>query len=275
MTDITNRSVSLPELEAYCDGALSDEDASEVTAALERDPELRRQFRDICNAGARLEKASSVGDDDPALNVLVGKLERQLQAKRRVDYAKYTSATAAILAAVGVGGWYTAQPNETPSFELATAVAPIPVPGAATPVFVEDAAGAHSIFAFDEVHPVEFTSTSKETMSAWFISHIGRGASVPDLGHLGFNLVGGRLLGDADGAMAQVLYENEAGDRVSLVYGKRAVPGGSEVRLVKIGKNLASYWQSDDLAWAVVEDAPGADVSAIATYVADIVGESQ
>jgi anti-sigma factor RsiW len=71
--------------------------------------------------------------------------------------------------------------------------------------------------------------------------------------------------------MAQLLYENEKGDRVSLVFGRRQVPGGTELKLVHVGKSYASYWREGEFAWAVVEDSPGADVSAVATHVAQVI----
>ena len=268
--------VSLPELEAFADGELPAEDARRVAAALETDADLRAQFAEICRLGAALEQvADDPEDDDPAIGVLANRLERQLVLRRRAQLSRYGAAAAAVVAAVGTAGWYShaalspAVPGAAPAVMAANTVDP-----GALPSFVADAAGAHSIFAFDSVHPVEFTSSDQPVMHDWFVSHLGGNASVPQLDSLGFTLVGGRLLGGAEGAMAQILYENAKGDRVSLIYGKRQLPGGPEVKLVKVGKSFASYWQHNDFSWAVVEDAPGADVTAVSAHVAELIKAS-
>ncbi|MEO0762532.1 MAG: anti-sigma factor, partial [Pseudomonadota bacterium] len=147
-------------------------------------------------------------------------------------------------------------------------------PVASVPSFVADAAGAHQVFAPDNFHPVEFTAKDEAAMARWFSARLGQTATIPHLEELGFSLVGGRLLAGANGPAAQVMYENAKGDRVSLVFGKQQVPGGSpELKLVHVGKSYASYWQDKGFAWAVVEDTPGADVSMVATHVARITRE--
>lgn len=256
------------ELEAYADGELPQADAERVERALEKDTTLRAQFNAISRERVRIEGAVKPNNDDrsdPMAELLARKLQAKLDAHAQTKRVRRTAAIAVAGLAVAAVGWV--------GHDYATA----PAPGAdgsaagAPPRFVADAAGAHSVFAFDEVHPVEFASSDQAIMQDWFASHLGQSALVPDLGELGFALLGGRLLGDADGAMAQILYENAAGDRVSLVFGKRMVAGGSELKLVKIGKHYASYWRNGDMAWAVVEDTPGADVSAVATHVARLV----
>ncbi|MEO1492036.1 MAG: hypothetical protein AAFV19_07780 [Pseudomonadota bacterium] len=264
MTRQTN--ITPLELEAYLDGELPDADQKRISAALDQDEALRAQFADMSDAKRRLSSAS-LGDeiDDPALSVIAGKLEHQLRVRRRWWLLR-TGALASIVA-VGlvVAGWTSharfapAGPTQIGDFEL--------------PGFVADAAGAHSVFAFDTVHPVEFTSSDEVVMQNWFKHHLGKTAYVPDLEHLGFDLIGGRLLGDAQGAMAQILYENDKGDRVSLVLAKRPTGTGKELRLAKVGKSFASYWRDNELSWAVVENAPGADISSIAAHVASLVNE--
>ncbi|MEM9735060.1 MAG: anti-sigma factor [Pseudomonadota bacterium] len=262
----TSRTITPLELEAYCDGELPEADHRRISAAIDKDEALRAQFQAISDTRRRLAVASTEGDaDDPALSVLVGKLERELQVRRRWWFLRTGAALGVMVTLVGAAGWY-GHARYAPAGP--TQVGDVVLPG-----FVADAAGAHSIFAFDSVHPVEFTSSDENTMRDWFKFHLGKTADVPNLREFGFTLVGGRLLGDADGAMAQILYENEQGDRVSLVLGKRPTGAGKELRLVKVGKSFASYWSDDELSWAVVENAPGADINSIATHVAGIVRE--
>ncbi|MEO0620687.1 MAG: hypothetical protein AAFU49_18705 [Pseudomonadota bacterium] len=268
--DGTSR-VSLAELGAYCDGELEGPDASRIEQALAEDPDLRAEMRAMMEDRAALAEAASLpegGSADPMLEALAGRLEARLnETKRRAQFRRWAVGGVGALA-VALAGWAGhAWLTGTALFEPG----PAERAAAAVPGFVADAAGAHAIFADDTVHPVEFTSADEPVMQRWFRSHLGPTALIPHLEELGFDLVGGRLLGDAEGAMAQVLYENAKGDRVSLVFGKREVPGGQELKLVHVGKSYASYWREGEFSWAVVEDSPGADVSAVATHIAALI----
>lgn len=263
--------VSLAELGAYCDGELDGEDASRVEAALAEDADLRAEMSAMMEDRAALAAAVSLPEQgaaaDEALRTLAGRLEARLAADRRRRRMRRSAIAGAAALAVLIVGWVghawltgTALFSPGPAERAAAAV----------PGFVADAAGAHAVFAEDTIHPVEFTSADEPVMQAWFQSHLGPGAVIPHLEQIGFDLIGGRLLGDAEGAMAQILYKNAKGDKITLVFGKRAVPGGDELKLVHVGKRYASYWRQGEYSWAVVEDSPGADVSAVATHLADL-----
>lgn len=282
MTDLkggSSRIVTDAELHAFCDGELDEAESARVAAALEADGVLRARMSNILSDAARLAEASEPERDDPATEALAAKLGAALDRKQRRQSALRFAGGGVTLAAVAAAGWFghallakplagKLRPGD-PGVVLATAQ-PQPIPRGQVPGFVADAAGAHAVFAPDTFHPVEFTASDEATMASWFSSHLGDSAIIPHLEELGFDLVGGRLLGGAEGPMAQVLYENDRGDRVSLVYGKQIVPGGADLRLVHVGKSYASYWQDGGFSWAVVEDSPGADVSSVATHIARI-----
>lgn len=143
--------------------------------------------------------------------------------------------------------------------------------GVAVPRFLADAAGAHSLFAEDRVHPVEFTAAAEGVMQAWFSSHLEAPVEVPHLENVGFDLVGGRLLGTAEGPIAQLIYTNPNNDKVSVFFARRPDPAaaGPELKLVRIGQAYASWWHDGGLGYAVVEASPGADVGVVATRVSE------
>lgn len=267
--------ISEAELNAFCDGELEETESARIAAAIEADPALRARMSRIMGDIASLRAAGEPVEDDPATRVLAERLETAVV--RREHQRTLTQAAMGIAASVAIaaGGWFghAAYVKATPGksrqdglFLAATQVESVPA-------FVADAAGAHQVFAPDNFHPVEFTAKDEAAMARWFSERLGETAAIPHLEELGFNLVGGRLLAGAEGPMAQVLYENGAGDRVSLVFGKQVVPGSAELKLVHVGKTYASYWQENGFSWAVVEDTPGADVSMVATHVARITRE--
>lgn len=270
----SGRAVAVTEVElaAYCDGQLDEAEAARVETAMLGDPALRAEMGRLLAERRALAEAVGAGrateTEDPAITALAGRLAGRLERRRRRALATRGGAAAAALVLIAAAGWVGhALVTGTPMFDR---------PGAedaagGIPGFVANAAGAHAVFADDLVHPVEFRAADEAVMRRWFAAHVGDGAMIPDLGSVGFDLVGGRLLGDAHGAMAQLLYENARGDRVSLIFGRRPVPGGKEIKLVHVGKRFASYWRDGDLSWAVVENSPGADVSAVSSQVAELI----
>ena len=103
---------------------------------------------------------------------------------------------------------------------------------------VVEAARAHALFSGDAERPVELTAAAGADMAAWFSSRLGKPVAIPYLGASGLRLVGGRLLAGADGPVAQLIYEDEDGYRLTL--GVSAVPaaGGPERAASVSGRRL-------------------------------------
>ncbi|MEO1688593.1 MAG: hypothetical protein AAFU61_11870, partial [Pseudomonadota bacterium] len=241
--------------------------------ALEADPDLRGELADMLHERDALLAAARVEEIDPAAKELAARLGDRLDKQRRRRGVLRLAASAAGLGAMAGAGWFGHVAATAPR-DAAVRVASAPGIGGAgaVPRFVADAAGAHEVFAFDTVHPVEFFSQDEALMRDWFAGHLGADVKIPHLEQVGFDLIGGRLLGSAEGPTAQLIYANAKGDRVSLVFGRQALPGGGDsVQLVRVGKTYAGWWRQDDLSWAVVEDQPGSDVGAVARQVSDLI----
>ncbi|MEM7496463.1 MAG: anti-sigma factor [Pseudomonadota bacterium] len=266
--------ISDAELNAFCDGELDDKECARVAAAIEADPALRARMAEMMSDIAALRSAGDAEDVDPATEVLAARLGSAVERRERQQGLTRLGAGLAATIAIAAGGWfghasYVKQgvgKSRQDSMVVAT------LENHAVPSFVADAAGAHEVFAPDTFHPVEFTAKDEAAMAQWFTDRLGDAAMIPHLEELNFELVGGRLLAGAEGPMAQVMYENDKGDRVSLVFGKQHTPGSSDLKLVHVGKTYASYWQDKGFSWAVVEETPGADVSVVATHIARITG---
>lgn len=252
--------VSEAELGAFCDGELDDASAARVEAALQRDPALRAEMARMMRERAALSGGSEREPPDPAVAALATRLAGRLRGRRRRRVAAFAAAAVVAAAAVAAGGWFAHDAAMTRQV----------LPASEAPRFVEEAAGAHAIFAPDEVHPVEFFSSDEELMRNWFAGHLDHAVRIPHIEDLGFELIGGRLLGGAQGATAQLMYENAEGDRVSVVFGRHPAPQDGTLHLVRLGDVYASWWKAGELAWAVLESGAGADVSAVATRVAAV-----
>ncbi|MEM8761488.1 MAG: anti-sigma factor [Pseudomonadota bacterium] len=272
---MTETKISDAELNAFCDGELDEKDSAKVAAAIEADPALRRRMAEMMSDIAALRTASEAEKVDPATEALAARLSSAVDRRERQQGLSRLGAGLAATVAIAAGGWFghANYVKNSVGKSRQDSVIVASVENHAVPSFVADAAGAHEVFAPDTFHPVEFTAKDEAAMAQWFTDRLGDAAVIPHLEELSFELVGGRLLAGAEGPMAQVMYENDKGDRVSLVFGKQQVPGSSELKLVHVGKTYASYWQDKGFSWAVLEETPGADVSVVATHIARITGQ--
>lgn len=81
---------------------------------------------------------------------------------------------------------------------------------------VRNAAIAHAVFSPEQRHAVEVGADQEQHLVAWLSKRLGRPLHVPTLGHHGYQLMGGRLLSADAGPSAQFMYENDAGERLTL-----------------------------------------------------------
>jgi anti-sigma factor RsiW len=85
--------------------------------------------------------------------------------------------------------------------EIARLAAVAPAQG-----WVQRAAVAHSVYVPEVRHPVE-VKAQEEHLSRWLTRRLDRPVKLFDLRAQGFELVGGRLLPDASGPSAQLMYQ--------------------------------------------------------------------
>ena len=85
--------------------------------------------------------------------------------------------------------------------------------------FIHQAVLAHAVYVPEVRHPVEVTAAQQEHLVQWLSKRLGKALTVPNLSVQGYELVGGRLLPGEDGARAQFMFQNTAGERVTLYLG--------------------------------------------------------
>lgn len=88
--------------------------------------------------------------------------------------------------------------------------------------FAQQAAVAHAVYQPEVRHPVEVTASQQEHLVQWLSKRLGKPLKVPVLAPQGYELVGGRLLPGDTGARAQFMYQNAAGQRITLYLGALA-----------------------------------------------------
>ena len=189
-------------LSAWIDGELPAEQRAEVEAWLREHPDDAARVR-AWAADARSLRAAL----DPVLDEAVPAALTQTiwrkgpAAQPHVAWGRWAAALALFVlgGAVGAGLMWRAQ---APS---ATSVAV--VPGAiASSGWVRRAAVAHSVYVPEVRHPVEVRA-QEEHLSRWLTRRLDVPVKLFDLREQGFELVGGRLLPDASGPSAQLMYQ--------------------------------------------------------------------
>ena len=147
----------------------------------------------------------------------------------------------------------------------------------ATPnTWTHRAAVAHVVYAPEVRHPVEVNvveGTPAEQraqelhLARWLTKRINMPVRLYDLRPHGFELVGGRLLPDATGPSAQLMYQNSAGQRVTLYLRRPEAGAATSFRYQREGEVGMFYWIEDGYGCAMVGTLPRERLLALAESV--------
>ena len=118
---------------------------------------------------------------------------------------------------------------------------------------------AHAVDSPEVRHPVEVVAAEQQHLVAWLSKRVGTQLKAPVLAAQGYDLVGGRLLPGDSGARAQFMYQNAAGERVTLYLS--AIPKNTQAvptafRFEQNGPVSAFYWIDRDLSYALSGNMP-------------------
>ena len=114
------------------------------------------------------------------------------------------------------------------------------------------AARAHLVYTPEVRHPVEVDAKEKDHLVKWLSKRLDRPLKVPALGNDGFELLGGRLLPGNDGPVAQFMYQDASGKRLTLYVTR---PNKAErvtaFRFAQEGPVSVFYWIDRDWGYAL------------------------
>jgi len=186
-------------LHAWLDGELTPERRAEVEAWLQANPEAAARVR-LWAADRELLRTQLAGVlDEPVPAALEQVLWRKGPARGAgfgAGWQRWAGALAlfALGGLLGAGLMWRAQPR-----------APV-IAEATEPAWVTRAAVAHAVYVPEVRHPVE-VKAQEEHLSRWLTKRLDVPVKLFDLRAQGFELVGGRLLPDAAGPSAQLMYQ--------------------------------------------------------------------
>jgi len=252
-TDVTD-----DELHALVDGQLAPDRRLAVEEALVRDPAMAAKVAAWHTQRDALRRLHGELLDDPIPAPLMSALDRNLPRQaRRSSWMRWGGMAAGVLVAFAAGWLGNAQwsASRNPSAVLAKAPA--------MREFVHDASIAHVVYAPEKRHPVEVAASEQQHLVQWLSKRLDRPLKVPDLSTLGYTLVGGRLLPGETGARAQFMFEDAAGERVTLYIGTldtrapdSAAARETAFRFTSEGAVPSFYWVDQGFGYAVAGKLP-------------------
>ncbi len=194
------------ELHAFADHQLTAERTAEVAAWLARRPDEAARVRAWQDQKRDLRVLF-----DPVLAEAVPPSLQRRAARRAPWFGRPAVAAAAavmLMLAAGGAGWGLRGARD------ATAVAALAPAGA--DAFAARAAIAHVVYAPEVRRPVEVDGAHEDQLVTWLSKRMGATMRAPHLQALGYALEGGRLLPGERGPVAQFMYRDGAGHRLTL-----------------------------------------------------------
>ena len=145
---------------------------------------------------------------------------------------------------------------------------PAPAPSAAMVQLPIRAARAHLVYSPEVRHPVEVEAKDEDHLVKWLSKRLDKPLKVPQLTAEGFELLGGRLLPGNEGPVAQFMYQDSSGRRLTLyVTRSRKGEGLTSFRFAKEGKVSVFYWIDDDCGYALSGEVDKPTLAKVASLV--------
>lgn len=237
------------DLHAYVDAALPESRRAEVETYLAARPEEAARIQTYRQQNEELRRLFDPVLDEPAPERL-----QAPPAMRRGWFPLRYAAVAGWIALGGVIGW-----------QLGSMQHGGPANNAA---FARRAAVAHIVYSPEVRHPVEVGADQEAHLVNWLSKRLGAQLKVPHLGSLGYTLVGGRLLPGDNGPVAQFMYQDGRGQRLTL-YVRTNAEDTRETAFRFAQENNVSvfYWLDGRLGYALSAEFDKAELLRVATAV--------
>lgn len=259
------------DLHAYVDGRLPAEERQQVEAWLLATPTDAEQVRIYREQNAGLRELYSSVLDEPVPAAL-------LQDRRKIPRPPIASrwslrriaASAVLTLAGGILGWSLHGWQAAPSTASPHARGDGPAQSQQLAALAQQAAIAHVVFSPEVRHPVEVGVDQEAHLVAWLSKRLGTSLHPPKLGALGYDLIGGRLLPGNSGPVAQFMYSDASGQRLTLyVATENGENRDTGFRFAQEGKVNVFYWIDGKFGYAMSGGIPKSELSRIAGSVYD------
>lgn len=234
------------EIQGYADDLIGPERRAEVEAYLTRDSEAAERV-----AAYREQNAELRALFNPVLDEAIPQRLTTVAPRRRL--VNFAIAASWLVLGTAIG-WSA---NVVIGADAGRAV-----------TLAHRAAIAHAVYAPEVRHPVEVGADQQEHLVRWLSKRLGADLRPPVLVESGYELVGGRLLPGDRGAVAQFMYQDAKGRRLTLYVSKMTVSqGDTAFRFSRENGVSVFYWVDGALGYALSADLPKHDLLGVATAV--------
>ncbi|MDL2409241.1 anti-sigma factor [Rhizobium calliandrae] len=240
----TNPTVTEADLNAFADGLLPPDERARVEAWLAENPEQANMVAawQAQNASIREMFApyetSREGDRDLVMPIAA---PVPAATSRRLLWLSTAAASLAIFLVGAAVGHFGPPLLMQPELRL-TGIEALP----------RQAQSAFTVYASDVRHPVEVGADQEAHLATWLGKRMNVAElKVPSLQRLGFQLVGGRLLPINGTPGALFMYENAAGQRLTVLVGTNKENTTTSFRFASAGSVETFYWIDGRLGYAV------------------------
>lgn len=262
---MNTHSVTEADLHAYIDGRLPESRLAEIEAYLAAHPDEAGRLQAYREQKVALRALFDPLLDEPlpaALRDLAEPPPAIAGAPRRPFIGRWSlqriAASFAIAMLGGAAGWL-GHGHYQASEPLAQAVP-----------LSRQAAVAHVVYSPDLRRPVEVTAEQEDQLVKWLSKRLGTPVSPPKLGTIGYELVGGRLLPGNSGPVAQFMYQEGSGQRLTLyVSTENMVSRDTGFRFAREGEINVFYWVDGKFGYALSGSIAKGELAKVATAVYD------
>ena len=234
------REVTRDTLMAYLDGQLDGDARAAVDAWLTDNPDAAIELAQLQRQNEAINALFGPVATEPVPPRLNAHRLALSQSRRRWQGAARAAMLVGVLGVGIAAGWLLRPIAESPALYNR---------------LIADAVSAHTVFVSENRHAVEVGSDETDHLSNWLSNRLGTGLAMPDLAAAGFNFLGGRLLpapAIPGGRAAQLMYEDSAGERVTLYITPRSGIDGPNIELVRLGSDNALYWANATITCTIV-----------------------
>lgn len=252
------------DLHAYVDGLLPAPRREEVEAYLVAHPEEAQRVRDFHEQNRALHALfDPVADEPIPERLLLASLPpRPASAWSRWSLQR-VAAGFAIAILSGVAGW-SLHAQWQPESRLSRA----PAASVLLASLPHQAAVAHVVYSPDVRRPVEVGAEQEEQLVTWLSKRLNAKIRAPKLGTLGYDLIGGRLLPGNSGPVAQFMYGDASGQRLTLYVSNENISNtDTGFRFSQEGGVNVMYWIDGKFGYALSGGADRVELARIGNLV--------
>jgi anti-sigma factor RsiW len=218
--------------------------------------ELEAHLAAHASEAARLTFYRRLNDElhtlfDPVLAEPLPERLTTLRRRRRWPWLAQAAAALALVIVGGIGGWFARELDYSE---------------ATPPGFTDMAARAHRVYTAEVRHAVEVPAAEEPHLAQWLSKRLDEQVSIPKLTAVGYEFVGGRLLPADSGVAAQFMYQNVAGNRVTLYFRRDKDPTTAFHYIAERGLSIF-YWRDGDFVYALTAELPREQLLAVCNEV--------